>query len=323
MKIYTKIIIDIESLEVIEEESYDYEGEVAECKGGGGGGGGKVDFPAHMKAAHADWLDHTGADTMVFSVVDLMNTAMADSSPYSGYTPKDPDSAFFASGNSLTNYTSAYEQLKRFDEFSFNAVYDGYITDDGDEITAAVSAHSALLDDEINSNVLPAFKAGMTNINATMSSAFPIGEAMIFDSKVKKVAETDANIRLTRLQQGSDLALRRLSANLEWRKIVTSITGELSRVYLVASGERDDDYLEGLHKDATWDLEMYQYGTQVIASIQGSASQASPRKNKVGSAIGGAMSGAAIGANPALMAATGGTSLAMGAALGGIAGAFA
>jgi hypothetical protein len=37
MKVYTKIVIDMETLQVIETECYNYTGPVAECKGGGGG----------------------------------------------------------------------------------------------------------------------------------------------------------------------------------------------------------------------------------------------------------------------------------------------
>lgn len=45
MKVYTKIVIDMETLETIEEDSYEYEGPVAQCGGGGkGGGGSKVEY---------------------------------------------------------------------------------------------------------------------------------------------------------------------------------------------------------------------------------------------------------------------------------------
>ena len=37
MKVYTEVKIDIDTLEVIEEKSFEYSGEVALCKGGGGG----------------------------------------------------------------------------------------------------------------------------------------------------------------------------------------------------------------------------------------------------------------------------------------------
>lgn len=296
MKFYEEIVIDMSTMEVVSEVSYEYEGPVAECKGGGGGSSGKVDFPAHMKTAHADWLDDTGTDTMTFSVVSLMNTAMSGASPYNGYVPKDPDAAFFAAGNSLSNYTSVYEYLSNLSSDDLNAIFSSYITDDETRIAAAIAAHSALLDDEISTNILPKFKAGMVNINATMGVGFVIGESLILDSKAKKVADTDAKIRLQRLQEGGDLALRRLGTWIDWRKTLTGLSTETSRIYLAAYGDRDDDYLEGLHKDATWDLEMYQYGTQVMASISGQPSQAMPRKSKTASAIGGAMSGGAMGA---------------------------
>lgn len=37
MKVYTKLVIDIETGKTIEEESFEYDGPIAECKGGGGG----------------------------------------------------------------------------------------------------------------------------------------------------------------------------------------------------------------------------------------------------------------------------------------------
>ena len=40
MKIYTHLVIDMNTDEVLHEESYNYEGPVAQCFGGGGGGGG-------------------------------------------------------------------------------------------------------------------------------------------------------------------------------------------------------------------------------------------------------------------------------------------
>jgi hypothetical protein len=41
MKVYTHLVIDMNTDEVLHEESYNYEGPVAQCFGGGGGGGGQ------------------------------------------------------------------------------------------------------------------------------------------------------------------------------------------------------------------------------------------------------------------------------------------
>ena len=44
MKVYTKVVIDMDSLDVLEEENFDYEGLIAECKGGGGGTTTKTEY---------------------------------------------------------------------------------------------------------------------------------------------------------------------------------------------------------------------------------------------------------------------------------------
>ncbi|MFW5958070.1 MAG: hypothetical protein ACOCQ0_02835 [Desulfosalsimonas sp.] len=46
MKVYTKVVIDMESMEVLEEESFEYDGALAHCGSSGGGGGseGAPDF---------------------------------------------------------------------------------------------------------------------------------------------------------------------------------------------------------------------------------------------------------------------------------------
>lgn len=299
-KIYTEIKIDIETLEVIEESFYNYDGPVAECKGGSGGGGssGKVDFPAHMKTAHKDWLDHTGTDSMTYSVVDLMNTAMSGNSPYFGYTPRDADDAIMASGAVITDYTTPYVHLKSFDEWSFDTAFDNYIADDAAFITAAITAHSTQLEDELDNTTLPAFKAGMANINAVMSSTFVLGEARLRNDKVKRVAEADANIRLQRIEQGSRIAIARMAAYAEWRRIITAMAAEFSKLYLAANMEQDESELSNSRKDAVWDLEMYTYGCQVMACISGTASTTTdlPKENKMANALAGAAGGAAAGA---------------------------
>jgi len=48
MKVYTKLVIDIASGEIEHEESYDYDGPVALCKGGGGGDAVDEEYNARM-----------------------------------------------------------------------------------------------------------------------------------------------------------------------------------------------------------------------------------------------------------------------------------
>ena len=61
MKIYNKIILDMCSNEVLYEDSFEYDGEVAECKSSGGGGGGDstttVRYAPYIEAKHSSFLD--------------------------------------------------------------------------------------------------------------------------------------------------------------------------------------------------------------------------------------------------------------------------
>jgi len=51
MKIYNRVVIDLETLEVLEEDSFKYHGPIAECKGGGGGTTTSVDTAYNARMA--------------------------------------------------------------------------------------------------------------------------------------------------------------------------------------------------------------------------------------------------------------------------------
>ena len=72
---------------------------------------------------------------------------------------------------------------------------------------------------------------------------------------------------------------------------------EANRMKIVALKEQTDTDLKYDEADATWDLEVFQYGCNVLASIGGGV--ASPKGSKQPSTsqsmIGGALSGAAAG----------------------------
>lgn len=100
MKIITKCVIDMKTSEVIEEESFEYEGPLALCKGGGGGSGaGEVDYPVYMKLTHSDWLNKgDGAaitDTIEKSITEVMDSALGNS-PWIGASAYNPDNAIAA-----------------------------------------------------------------------------------------------------------------------------------------------------------------------------------------------------------------------------------
>lgn len=316
MKIYRRVVIDIASMEIEETQVEDYNGAIAECKGGAGSSG-TVDYPTYMKTAHNKWLDNTGADSINFSVTALLNTAMAATTPYAGYVAPSVDNAFMGATMALTDYTTPYEHLKSLGLYVVDTQIDSYIGAAATYIDDLVDAHSAQMQDEYDSQILPQFEHGMSDINAVMSSAFVIGRAILLDSKQKAIDKFDKELRV----QAHELALKRVQTNMEWYRLLVTNSIELARIYLAAKTEVDELDMETEAKNLKWDLELYQYGTQVMACIAGSAT--SKTAVEKGSKLGGALSGAASGAMMGTAIGGPGIGTAIGAAVGGIAGYFA
>lgn len=317
--------------------------------GGGGSSSGASDYPLYMKESHDNWLRGTAqssGDGMTSSVIDLMNAGMSGASPYAAYSPLSINTAFFLTGNTILNYSTPFELLKTFTQYDIDGVYTSYqitydldaaftsyVADDTAAITTAMNAEAALMTDLVNNTIVPSFQQGMANIGSVLSSAFVIGNALIADGKTKQLAQNDAKIRLVRLTDGRNLALSRVEAQkawkmqnaelamkhmsliIEWRKTITSLSIEFARIYIAARHDSDTTAVELSTKDALWDVELYQYGCNVLSAISGAALSkgvSAGKGSSLGGALSGALSGAAAGAmimpaNPVLGAAVGGT----------------
>lgn len=153
MRVYTKVVIDIATMETIEEESFEYDGEVALCGssgGGGGGGSGEVDYPSYMKNAHAQLLYGAGESSsgdmdIVTPVDDAINDAISGN-PFIDLAPYNPS-------------PHVVEMANAIDDFD-------------------VFVNSMESTNEVENN-LAKFDAGMRDINAVNSSAFVIGRQII------------------------------------------------------------------------------------------------------------------------------------------------
>lgn len=73
------------------------------------------------------------------------------------------------------------------------------------KIEAATIAHAATLDDQILTEILPRFEAGMRDINAVQSSAFVIGRAIIEAFRNRDVAKFDADLSYKAFLQRDNL----------------------------------------------------------------------------------------------------------------------
>jgi hypothetical protein len=319
MKVYTRVVIDMDTLETLEEESFEYRGPVAECKSGGAGGGtGGASYPDHMVKVHTDWLNKDGTKKVSNSVVDLMNTAMSGDSPFTNFSTVNVDDVFLGKNVTVTSFVSPYSRLSDLGCFNIEGKYAEYLTDDDADIAAAITAESNLIDDEIYQKQLPAFQAGLDDINAVQSSSFILGEALIWDGKNKAMARVSSALRIERLNSRAEISLKRIGAYIEWSRLVTASSIEIARIYTAARHDVDGLTVEIGARDKLFDLTIYQYGVNVMSSITGSAianADPGPGKSGLGGPLSAALSGASVGAMiPGATPATAGIGAAIGLA---------
>ena len=172
MKVYTKVVVDMSTMETVEEESFEYEGAVALCggdsSGGGGGGSGEIDYPTYMKNAHGQLLygageGGSGAMDIVTPMDDAVNDAISGN-PYIDLSPYNP-------GPHLVEMANAVDDLDVF-------------------------INSMESNNEIE-NSMAKFDAGMRDINAVNSSAFAIGKQLIGSTLL--IQKLDAKVKLAQL----------------------------------------------------------------------------------------------------------------------------
>ena len=260
------------------------------CKGGGGGGGsGKVDYPDYMKTIHGDWLDNSGADTITSSITDVMNAALG-SSPWTTQSAYDPDNdivEIVGAPDDIQTLVNLLSSGTSLDDIITNVLSDSRIDD-------AVDEYAADLDARLTSEILPRFEAGMRDINAVVSSAFAIGRAIIEENQDRQVAKYSADLHMKAF---SDDAIKVIGLKLEYQRIASAMLMEAYRMKIVAKKEENEVNMKIDEEDALWDLSIFQYGSNLLASIGGGvASPDTKRPSALQSAIGGALSGAAAGA---------------------------
>lgn len=270
---------------------------------GGSGGSTEMRVAGYIEDRHNMILTRITDDYQLDqSLFGGMNDAFGNS-PYTGYTEHDPGQAFFG-------YKEDGETLYQISEFP--SIYDMFGKfmaglDIGDlwlqlyetatrsgEFQEAVSAQSDLLQDDIDSKVLPSFQAGMRDINAVQSSAFIIGKAIIQDAKVKSVNKFSSDLKT----HAYKLSHQMWTTHLDWNKSVINQYQNLAKLYYTAKLDMEEQYYSFRVKDITWDMLVAEKGAALLGaalgpSRTGGGGGMEPSKGQ--KALGGAMSGAAIG----------------------------
>lgn len=274
-----------------------------------------IRYAPYLEGAHSSLIDHKSDHAPMVSMIDLFNAAL-DQSPYSeAYSHLIIEPSFFGTGYTINSFPSLYDMFGKFmaglDACDlWGEIYENVVH--GPEIQAAIAAHSAMIQDEIDSTILPKFLAGMRDINAVQSSAFVTGKAIIADGHTKALHKFASEIELRAVDASAKLWVQ----HLEWNKDVVKVYAELAKFFYDERERVDRTYFEFAVKDKLWNLNLLDYARAVIGALNGAAAAKSEKEpSMLQKIMGGALGGMSAGG------AFGGVGSLLGGALG-IAGAF-
>jgi len=299
MKIYTKVTINMRTLEEVKLECYEYAGLVVECKGGGGGSGGtgKVSYPAYMETMHGTWLTD----------MDGYMDAAIGNSPFTTATAYDPDTDLAAMDTAITAFNTVVDAISVATDYaSYSAAVKNQVDNNvisTTKIDADITAYAAVLDSDYD-DLVTKLQSGMRDIGAAMTSSFVVGQADLYAKKERDVTEFGKRLYVEAERQrnemittGTTLVFQAHLQRAALEESVARLTADAKRIRIVAKSEETKENYDYDEVDAKWDLSMGQYGANMLSAIGGGSVSTESGKgmSKTQSALSGAMSGAAAG----------------------------
>lgn len=254
--------------------------------GGGSSGGGTytMRYASYIEDRHKVFLD----DTYVY------RKSVISDNPYADFTLVPVDAGFFGTGYILASFPSLFDLYGKFVAgLDIDALWEELLESSTESPAAAnlVRAESALLDDELDTSILPKFMTGMRDLNATMSSTFIVGKALLLDTKQKVVSKFSAELKWKLVGVAQD----RYKAHLAWNMEVVNSYSNLFKTYFgVKDGITRLNY-DLKAKDSLWPLTVMDYERANLGALQGAMKQSSGESSSGGNILGGALSGAAAG----------------------------
>ena len=273
MRIYTKIVLDIKSGKTLEEQSFDYKGDLALCGGGGGGGDTKTEirYAGYIEDKHKDFLN----------VLAAQRESDIDASPFADYTELEVDAAFFGTGYLISSFPSLYDMYGKFMAgLDIDTLYSQIFEDtvNAPEINNLVAAEAVMMDDDIDANVVPRFQIGMRDINAVMSSSYVLGRAAIEDTRVKALSRFSAELKYRMIPVVTD----RWRTHLDWNKHTVAMYAEIMKTYYQTKTNVEEHYYHIAELDAKWPWTVLSQERTGIAALQGAKSSDSEYRKKMG-----------------------------------------
>jgi len=302
----------------------------------GGGSSGKVSWPAHLMSRHSYWmngLEYNASESERETLEPGVNVEQSleeayDESPYDNITGFDPSDELGELKNRIFAFATTLAGIDP------QGVWENFVS-------VAKTQVESILDDDYQDDLVELFEdvqrptfnrtvsqftSGMQDINAVQSSAFVFGLANLSRDFNRRIAAYATEIgfqaykdKLTLITQGVTQLTETLFNKLNMQQTGEHLTAEVSRLSIIAQKEYTDTEAEYTVKDSLWNLDLWQYASNMLAAASGGTNAAgmnTPSKGQ--SALAGALSGAGLGAmvtpnNPVVGAAAG-------AAIGGTAG---
>jgi len=282
--------------------------------GGGGDSGGTnvniVRYASYVENHHEDFLDESRSYGNILRPIA--------SSPYADYVQLDNDDAIYGIGYAMSSFPSLYDMFGKFMAgVDIESLFEQVLSDvqNTETIRNVSDAHRDLLTDDIEQDILPRFRAGMRDINSVMSSTFIMGESVIEQGRLKKLADFDAKLQYSLVPVAVDL----FGKHLSWNHQVVSTYLDIIKSAATVKFDEVAINCEIVAKDKLWPFTVLAQERANLGALQGArtetTSDATGGPSTASKVIGGAMSGAAAGSmiSP-------GWGTAIGAVVGGIAG---
>lgn len=267
---------------------------------GGSSGGHKHTLQTNTQTVrYAGYIE--GAHSNFLNAVAGYRTDLTDESPFGGYESIDINDAFFGAGYLISSFPALYDMYGKFMAgLDVDSLYNQLFEDtiNSSEVSNLITAEASLLEDEIDSTVIPRMQTGMRDINSVISSSFVVGKTLIEDSRVKALAKFSAELKYKLIP----VVLDRWKTHLEWNKTVTTIYAEIMKLYFSAKMDIDEANYGFAAKHSLWPFTVLDFERAALGAIGGAMSSTGSSSGGVAGAsqtqkaIGGAMSGAATGA---------------------------
>lgn len=286
---------------------------------GGGSSSGKVSYPVHMENMHHQWLNNwtddagnrpfTDGEFPDVATAMLNATTAVGGNPFSGATAYSPDT-------DIANAQDAVDDLQG----DLASGWTAFLTSTMEAIDATIASPvdfdgmSNVISDRIRTEENKSqsrFNARALDIGAIQNSTYAMSLAQLEQATRDRIYEFSTGQEDKILNARLALLGSLGGTRLDGMRAVAAQQGQLSQLTTVAKSEEQQINQQWENAEATWDLDLFQYGSNVLASISGATGSA---KGQSQTSLQKGMGAVAMGASTSLaIGAAGGAGLGTGA----------